>query len=77
MTLALRSAGPDDYDVIHDGEIVGRIYRELWHWTIRFWGTTTRPEWRVIRYPRRGDGGVPAGVGSPGMIPRPRRRSGR
>jgi hypothetical protein len=30
---------PDDFDVIHDGEIVGRIYRmnadrELWRWTI-------------------------------------------
>ena len=35
MTLALRGAAPDDYDVSHDGEIVGRIYRmkadrELW-----------------------------------------------
>ena len=27
MTLALRRAGPDDYDVIHGGETVGRIYR--------------------------------------------------
>jgi hypothetical protein len=35
MTLALHRRGPDDYDVIHDGETVGRIYRmkadrELW-----------------------------------------------
>jgi hypothetical protein len=42
MTLALRRTGPDDYDVIHDGETVGRIYRmkaerELWRWTIRLW----------------------------------------
>ena len=39
-TLALRRAGLDDYDVIQDGEIVGRIYRmsadrELWRWMIR------------------------------------------
>jgi hypothetical protein len=27
MTLALRRAAQDDYDVMHDGEIVGRIYR--------------------------------------------------
>jgi hypothetical protein len=27
MTLALRHAGPDDYDVTHDAEIVGRTYR--------------------------------------------------
>ena len=27
LTLALRRTGPDDFDVIHDGEIVGRIYR--------------------------------------------------
>jgi hypothetical protein len=27
MTRALRRTGPDDYDVIHDDEIVGRIYR--------------------------------------------------
>jgi hypothetical protein len=26
MTLALRRAAPDDYDVIQAGEIVGRIY---------------------------------------------------
>jgi hypothetical protein len=42
MTLALRRAGLDDYDVTQDGEIVGRIYRmgvdhELWRWTIRLW----------------------------------------
>jgi hypothetical protein len=39
-TLALRRAALDDYDVIQDGEIVGRIYRmiadrELWCWMIR------------------------------------------
>jgi hypothetical protein len=27
MTIALRRIRPDDYDVIHDGGIVGRIYR--------------------------------------------------
>jgi hypothetical protein len=27
VTLALRRAAPDDYHVIDDGEIVGRIYR--------------------------------------------------
>jgi hypothetical protein len=41
-TLALRRAAPDDYDVIQEGEIVGRIYRmradpELWRWMIRLW----------------------------------------
>ena len=47
MTLALRRVSfldgsilPYDYDVIDDGEIVGRVYRmkadqELWHWTLR------------------------------------------
>jgi hypothetical protein len=39
MTLALRRTVPDDYDVIQDGEIIGRIYRmkadrELWRWMI-------------------------------------------
>jgi glucose/arabinose dehydrogenase len=39
MTLALRRAAPDDYDVIQAGEIAGRIYRmkadrELWRWMI-------------------------------------------
>ena len=45
MTIALKRINsldgtilPDGYDVIHDGEIVGRIYRmntgrELWRWT--------------------------------------------
>ena len=42
MTLALRRAAPDDYDVMQDGEIIGRIYRmkadrELWRWMIRLW----------------------------------------
>jgi hypothetical protein len=37
---------PDDYDVIHDGEIVGRIHRmnadrELWRWTMRGWDGPT------------------------------------
>ena len=37
MTLALKRILPNDYDVIHDGEIIGRIYRmiggeELWRW---------------------------------------------
>jgi hypothetical protein len=27
VTLALRRAAPDDYDVMQDDEIVGRIYR--------------------------------------------------
>jgi hypothetical protein len=27
MTLGLRRGGTDDYDVIYDGETVGRIYR--------------------------------------------------
>jgi hypothetical protein len=48
MTLALRRTGPDDYDVIHDDETVGRIYRmnadrELWRWTIRLWEPTHGP----------------------------------
>jgi hypothetical protein len=36
MTVALRQIQRDDYDVLHDGEIIGRIYRmrsadqELW-----------------------------------------------
>jgi hypothetical protein len=35
MTLTLKRVQPDHYEVIHDGEIVGRIYRligkeELW-----------------------------------------------
>jgi hypothetical protein len=48
MTHALRRAGSDDYDVIHAGEIVGRIYRmkadrELWRWTIRLWAPPPGP----------------------------------
>jgi hypothetical protein len=49
MTLALRRSGLDDYDVIHDGETVGRIYRmnadreELWRWTIRLWAPPPGP----------------------------------
>ena len=64
MTHALRRAGPDDYDVIHDGEIVGRIYRmkadrELWRWMIRLWA---RP---------------PGPSGGPADALRPERRCGR
>ena len=48
MTLALHRGGPDDYDVIHDGETVGRIYRmkadrELWRWMIRSWVPSPGP----------------------------------
>jgi hypothetical protein len=48
MTLVLRRAAPDDYDVTQDGEIVGRIYRmkadrELWRWTIRLWAPPPGP----------------------------------
>ena len=48
MTLVLRRGGPDDYDVIYDGETVGRIYRmkadrELWRWTIRLWAPPPGP----------------------------------
>ena len=48
MTPALRGVGPGDFDVIHDGEIVGRIYRmkadrELWRWMIRLWEPPTGP----------------------------------
>ena len=47
-TLALRRAALDDYDVIQDGEIVGRIYRmiadrELWRWMIRLWAPPPGP----------------------------------
>ena len=50
MTLALRRTGPDDYNVIHDAEIVGRIYRmkadrELWRWTIRLWELPPGPSY--------------------------------
>ena len=42
MTVALRRAAPDDYDVVLAGEIVGRICRmkadrQLWRWMIRLW----------------------------------------
>jgi hypothetical protein len=38
MTLALKRVQPNYFDVIHDREVVGRIYRmpgaeELWRWT--------------------------------------------
>jgi hypothetical protein len=70
MPLALRRAAPDDYDVIHDGEIVGRISRmradrELFGGgRLRFMGSGARPERRACRYPRRGQGGIPGGVGA-------------
>jgi hypothetical protein len=60
MTLALRRGGPDDYDVIHDGETVGRIYRIKATESFgdgRSVGATARPKRRVICHPRRGDGG--------------------
>jgi hypothetical protein len=64
MTLALRRAAPDDYDVIQVDEIVGRIYRmnadgELWRWTDQVMGSNTRA------------------AGWPIASTRPRRRSGR
>ena len=68
MTLALRRTGPDDFDVIHDGEIVGRIYRmkadrELWRWMTPGLRADPRPErWRG-GYIGRGQGRVPADVG--------------
>ena len=39
---------PNDYDVIHGGEIVGRVYRMnagrvLWRWTIRLHAPTPAP----------------------------------
>ena len=48
MTLALRRGGPDDYDVMQDGETIGRIYRmkadrELWRWMIRLWAPPPGP----------------------------------
>jgi hypothetical protein len=48
MTLALRRADPDDYDVMQEGEIVGRIYRtsadrELWRWMIGLWAPSPGP----------------------------------
>jgi hypothetical protein len=48
MTLALRRAATDDYDVTQAGEIVGRIYRmkadrELWRWMIRLWAPPPGP----------------------------------
>jgi hypothetical protein len=54
VTLALRRASPDDYDVIQDGEIVGRIYRmraerELWRWTIRLWAPPPGPSGGLSR----------------------------
>ena len=68
MTLALHRGGPDDYDVIHDGETVGRIYRvkadrELWRWMIRLWAPAPGPSGGGICHPRRGDGGLPREVG--------------
>jgi hypothetical protein len=81
VTLALRRGGPDDYDVIYDGETVGRIYcmkadRELWRRTIRLVGTSARPQRRVICHPRRGDGGVPREVGNGTLRARATARTG-
>ena len=66
MTLAFHRGGPDDYDVIHDGETVGRIYRmkgdrELWRWK----GCGLRLPVRAagICHPRRGDGSLSREVG--------------
>ena len=52
MTLALRRAAPDDYDVTRDGEIVGRICRmkgdrQLWRWMIRLWAQPPGPSGAV------------------------------
>jgi hypothetical protein len=52
MTLALRRGGPDDYDVIYDGETVGRICRmkanrQLWRWMIRLWAQPPGPSGAV------------------------------
>jgi hypothetical protein len=52
--VALRRIQPDDYEVIHDGEIVGRIYRmkadrELWRWTIRLWDPPPGPSGGLSR----------------------------
>ena len=48
VTPVLRRAAPDDYDVMQDDEIVGRIYRmkadrELWRWMIRLWDPPPGP----------------------------------
>jgi hypothetical protein len=55
VTLALRRAGLDDFDVLHDGEIVGRIYRmsstgqELWRWMMpRLRAPTDGPSGGVV-----------------------------
>jgi hypothetical protein len=52
MPLALKRIQPNDFDVISDGEIVGRIYRirgtEAWRWTVRLDEPTERhsaPVW--------------------------------
>jgi len=54
MPLTLRRAMPDDYDALHKGEIVGRIYRmigreELWRLDgTRAAGTDGRAERRYL-----------------------------
>jgi hypothetical protein len=55
MTLALRRAAPDDYDVTQNGEIVGRIYRmkadrELWRWVTRLWVPPPGPSTSILRF---------------------------
>jgi hypothetical protein len=57
MSLTLRrivwsdgTSGPDDYNVIHEGRTVGRMYRmnstgrQLWRWTQISLGRLARPE---------------------------------
>jgi hypothetical protein len=77
MSLALRrivwpdgTSRPDDYNIIHEGQTVGRIYRmnsasrELWRWTTeRNFSTVARAEQRSGRHPGRCQGGIPGGVG--------------
>jgi hypothetical protein len=63
MTLALKRLQLGYYDVIHDGEIVGRIYRmigdeEHWRWMTAGPREHGRAERRYLRQPRRGEGGV-------------------
>jgi len=56
----------DDYDVLADGEVVGRIFKtnaapvgSAWMWTLAFWHHEDRtPTPRLRREPRGGDGGI-------------------
>ena len=90
MTLALRRGVPDDYDVIYDGETVGRIHRmtdrERWRWMIRWWAPPPGPSGGVsatldeamaafrAKWDAQGLAMDPARLGA---IARPERRSGR